>query len=108
MNFNEYQKQAITTAVYPKKSGTMYLTLGLCGESGEVAEKVKKLYRDRGGNITLDFINEMIGELGDVLWYLSCLALDLGINLDTIATENLSKLKSRSERSVVHGDGDSR
>ena len=108
MNFNEYQEQAIKTAVFPEELGILYPTLGLMGESGEVAEKVKKLYRDSEGKLTAEFIKTMVGELGDVLWYLSALANNLGLDLNTVAEANLVKLKSRLERNQIHGDGDDR
>ena len=108
MNFNEYQEQAISTAVYPEELVILYPTLGLCGEAGEVAEKIKKLYRDADGQLTFDFIATVKDELGDVLWYLANLAHDLDLDLNQVAEANLVKLKSRSERNVVHGDGDSR
>ena len=79
--------------------------LGLCGEAGEVAEKVKKNIRD-GASPT--FKEDMKKELGDVLWYISALARDLDIDLDTIAQMNLQKLKDRQERNQIQGSGDNR
>ncbi len=108
MNFKEYQDSAILTAVYPEKMKILYPTLGLAGETGEVAEKIKKLYRDTNGELTPEFLEDMAKELGDVLWYLANLAKDLGLSLDGIAEENLTKLKSRLERNVIHGSGDNR
>lgn len=105
MNFKEYQMEAANTVVY--KGGTemrlMYVALGLNGEAGEVAEKIKKFVRDG----TFD-VHPITLELGDCLWYLAALATELGLDLDDIARANINKLASRNERGVVHGDGDNR
>lgn len=108
MNFNQYQKEARKTAIYPKKYAIIYPALGLGGESGEVLEKVKKLLRDNDGEITDKFREEITKELGDVLWYIANLASDLEIWTDTIAISNLEKLSSRKRRGVLHGSGDNR
>lgn len=113
MNFDEYDKQAGVTAVYPESGeGTpmslSYAALGLTGESGEVAEKVKKLIRDRGGVVDDDFRAAVSKELGDVLWYLSALAREVGTDLGTVAELNIAKLRSRAERSKIQGEGDDR
>lgn len=86
----------------------MYCTLGMCGEAGEVSERVKKLYRDHDGAISEDMKKDIIKELGDVLWYLSGIAKELNISLDEIATTNIEKLFSRKERNMLHGEGDNR
>lgn len=104
MNFKEYQELAKITAIYPESAKIFYPCLGLAGEVGEVCEKVKKHLRD--GRV-LD-IEDLKKELGDVLWYLSAVASDLGINLDDIASTNYEKLKSRQERNVLQGSGDNR
>ena len=102
MNFNEYQKLARSTAIYPKESKVIYPALGLCGEAGEVAEKIKKHIRD-GRSL------EGVGlELGDVLWYISALADDLGVTLEEIAQANVDKLQSRKDRGKIGGSGDNR
>lgn len=109
MEFDEYQEEAAKTAVYPNIGNNLtYATLGLCGEAGETAEKVKKLIRDRGGKPDRVFLDLMLSELGDVLWYLAAVARELGLSLDNIAAGNIAKLKSRQERNVLHGDGDNR
>ncbi len=109
MNFQEYQEKSRKTALYPNKDNNfIYPTLGLVGEAGEVAEKIKKLIRDRGGIIDDGFKESVQKELGDVLWYLSQLATELGLNLDEIAQKNIEKLYSRLERGVINGDGDDR
>ena len=102
MTFDEYQEFARSTAIYPTDSKVIYPTLGLCGEAGEVAEKVKKHMRD---GKSLDGVGL---ELGDVLWYISALADDLGVTLEEVAQANVDKLKSRMERNKIKGDGDNR
>ena len=100
MTFDEYQVKAKQTAIYDHP--IIYPTLGLCGESGEVAEKVKKHLRD---GTSLD---ELKKELGDVLWYLASIASDLNISLNDIALTNVEKLQARMERGKIGGDGDNR
>jgi NTP pyrophosphatase (non-canonical NTP hydrolase) len=108
MNFNDYQSLASTTAIYPSSVKLIYPTLGLCGEAGEVAEKMKKLFRDSQGDVTEDFKTALKKELGDVLWYLSAVASDLGLTLEEIAVANYEKLQDRQNRGVLHGSGDNR
>jgi NTP pyrophosphatase (non-canonical NTP hydrolase) len=109
MTFEEYQKKSRKTALYPGTGGNfIYPVLGLCGESGEVAEKIKKAVRDDGGEITAERKKELEKELGDVLWYLSQLATELGLSLDKIAETNIKKLYSRLDRGKLHGSGDNR
>jgi NTP pyrophosphatase (non-canonical NTP hydrolase) len=102
MNFNEYQKLARSTAIYPEEYKVIYPALGLCGEAGEVAEKVKKNIRD---GKSLDGVGL---ELGDVLWYISALADGLGVTLEEVAQANVDKLTSRKERNMIGGSGDNR
>lgn len=106
LTLDEYQKAAYETAIYTDK--VTYPTLGLCGEAGEVAEKVKKILRDDDRQISEHKRAELEKELGDVLWYLSALAGDLGLNLSDVAMRNLDKLRSRKERGVLGGSGDNR
>jgi NTP pyrophosphatase (non-canonical NTP hydrolase) len=108
LTFDEYQKQAKKTAVYPKNAGVMYPALGLTGEAGEVANKVKKLVRDGHENSPPDWKEQIAHELGDVLWYCAALASDLGLSLGRIATENTNKLSGRKERGTLGGSGDKR
>ncbi len=109
MDFKEYQDLSKKTAVYKDDNDKFYyLLLGLCGESGEVAEKGKKIIRDMGKNLTEEKKKELEKELGDVLWYISQLATELGLNLDDLAKNNLDKLFSRNSRGALHGDGDNR
>jgi NTP pyrophosphatase (non-canonical NTP hydrolase) len=102
MNFDDYQKLAISTAIYPEEYKIIYPTLGLCGESGEVAEKIKKHIRDGKS------LSGLKKELGDVLWYIAALAEDLDISLQDVAELNIQKLSDRKERNVISGDGDNR
>ena len=108
MTLNEYQVEAASTAKYPEGMKILYPVLGLCGETGEVAEKVKKVFRDKNGEFSLETKEEIKKELGDVLWYLSATARDLGCTLEEVAEMNLAKLRSRQERGVIHGNGDNR
>lgn len=113
MNFNEYQTIAKTTALYPRVgSNFIYPTLGLVGEAGEVAEKVKKLIRDKqieDSALLSQTDKEAIQkELGDVLWYVAQIATELSINLDDVAYMNITKLQSRLERDKLSGSGDER
>jgi NTP pyrophosphatase (non-canonical NTP hydrolase) len=106
MEFNKYQELASTTATYKEK--IIYPTLGLNGEAGEIAEKVKKILRDKDGVFDEAFKLELAKELGDQLWYVAALASDLGLNLDDVAEMNIKKLASRKERGVIQGSGDNR
>ncbi|MFA4999875.1 MAG: nucleoside triphosphate pyrophosphohydrolase family protein [Patescibacteria group bacterium] len=109
MTFAEYQKESQRTALYPNKGGNyVYPTLGLAGETGEVAEKIKKIIRDKDGQIGNTDREELKKELGDVLWYIAQIATELGIDLENIAMENIKKLLSRLERGQIGGSGDNR
>jgi len=109
MTFDEYQKLTGKTAIYPDiGKGFVYPTLGLVGEAGEVAEKVKKIFRDQGGIVTDEKKEEIKKELGDVLWYLSQVSHEFGLSLDEVARFNIEKLNSRKERGKISGDGDNR
>ena len=108
MTLDEYQKGARTTAIYPKESRIVYPTLGLTGEAGEVADKVKKVIRDNGGQFSDERKREIALELGDVMWYVASLAHDLGYSLEEVAQMNLDKLASRMQRDKIHGSGDER
>ena len=109
MNFTEYQNLALATAIYPKKYETIYPALGLCGEAGEVAEKIKKSIRDGLHNWPDEqFKADLTKELGDVLWYVAALASDLDISLNEIAEKNVQKLASRKKRNKIGGSGDNR
>ena len=109
MDLNSYQTSALQTAIYPNMSSNFaYPALGLVGEAGEVADKLKKVIRDNGGELTQPVKDAVAKELGDVLWYLAILAYELDYDLNTIAQGNLDKLASRQERGVLSGSGDNR
>jgi NTP pyrophosphatase (non-canonical NTP hydrolase) len=113
MDFDEYQKASRKTALYPNVGDNVpYITLGLAGESGEVAEKVKKLIRDHNfkhvSDISEDQKDELIKELGDILWYIAQMATELGRPLEEVAVKNIEKTHSRLAREKLHGDGDNR
>jgi NTP pyrophosphatase (non-canonical NTP hydrolase) len=109
LDFRSYQIQAAKTAIYPNRGNNLaYPTLGLCGEAGEVAEKVKKIIRDNGGLVPADVYNKLVAELGDVLWYVSTLCDELQCRLEDVADLNLQKLRDRQERNQLKGSGDNR
>ena len=103
-----YQQVAKQTAIYPREQAIIYPTLGLTGEAGEVANKVKKIIRDDGNKINEGLVQEISAEIGDCLWYISILADDIGIKLSDIANANLIKLANRKEKGTIHGSGDKR
>jgi NTP pyrophosphatase (non-canonical NTP hydrolase) len=99
MKFEEYQSEASQTALYPNRLKNLeYPTLGLTGEAGEVANIVKKIQRDFGGQITDEIRGKLKDELGDVLWYISACADELGLTLAEIAEYNVQKLAKRHRR----------
>ncbi|MFH1657499.1 MAG: nucleoside triphosphate pyrophosphohydrolase family protein [bacterium] len=109
MNFEEYQKLSRQTVIYPDKDNNfVYPTLGLVGETGEIAEKIKKVLRDDAGVVSEEKKQEIAKELGDVLWYLAQLATELKLSLEEIVSLNINKLKSRQERGELSGSGDNR
>jgi NTP pyrophosphatase (non-canonical NTP hydrolase) len=109
VDLHTYQSRSRQTACYPSAgSNPIYPTLGLCGEAGEVADKVKKVIRDRDGQFSPEVIRALELELGDVLWYVAQLATELGLDLEQVAQANLDKLTSRAARNVISGDGDLR
>jgi len=109
LTFAEYQDIALDFAIYSEQNAVIYPALKLSGEAGEVSEKVGKRLRDAGGDFEdLEWRESMKKELGDVLWYISALADDLGYTLEEVADTNLSKLSSRVARGVLQGSGDDR
>ena len=109
MDFDNYQIEARKTAIYPNKDKNfIYPTLGLVGESGEVAEKIKKILRDKNGNFDYESKLALKKELGDVLWYLSNLCNELNFSLSDVAKENIEKLNLRLSRGKISGSGDDR
>lgn len=108
MELNEYQRLALSTAIYPLDSEIIYPALGLCGEAGEVAEKIKKVLRDGGSFTDSDTVITIAKELGDVLWYLSAIAHDLDLTLNDVAKLNIEKLQRRKKAKTLNGSGDNR
>ena len=109
MDLSEFQDKAFVSAIYPDKGHNfVYPTLGLVGEAGEVAEKVKKVLRDSGGVVTEETKQTIAGELGDVLWYVAALSTELGLDLSAVARSNIEKLQSRKLRGKLSGSGDNR
>ncbi len=109
MDLNEYQDKSKQTACYPDIGNNLiYPTLGLTGEAGEVADKVKKVLRDKKGVFGADEKYQLKLELGDVLWYIAQLSSELGFSLEDVAQANLLKLESRSNRGKLSGSGDHR
>jgi len=109
LTFKEYQKRSRETAIYPEiEKGFVYPAFGLAGETGEVMETIKKIFRDSSGQINEETRERLVKELGDVLWYLSNLATELGLSFEDIAKGNLEKLASRKERGMLRGSGDDR
>ena len=108
-NINYYQKQAAKTAIYPGSHKIIYPALGLAGEAGEVANKVKKFVRDGYDQEGFELKKgELASEIGDVLWYCAALARDIGYDLQHIAQGNIAKLNDRAKRGKIGGDGDNR
>ncbi len=109
MDFREYQTKSRKTARYPAIGHpVIYPVLGLVNEAGEVAGKVKKIFRDRAGVMDEDSRQALAGELGDVLWYLAQVCTELDLSLDEVAEHNLAKLYDRLARGKIGGDGDNR
>lgn len=109
MNFTDYQIQSRKTAKYPPIGHrVVYPALGLANEAGEVAGKIKKIFRDKAGVIAAEDRQALLGELGDVLWYLTQVCTELEISLDEVAGHNLEKLFSRLDRGKIGGEGDNR
>jgi len=109
MTFDEYQKQSKGTAQYSDfVPAWVYLALGLAGESGEVADKIKKVIRNDDGSLSEEAKMELQKELGDVLWYISQLCEELGFSMDEVARLNRTKLEDRKSRNVIKSRGDNR
>lgn len=109
MDFSEYQKLSRETAIYPEAGKNfIYPALGLAGESGEVAEIIKRIIRDKQGLADEETKTALIKELGDVLWYLAQLATEFGLSFEEIAATNIEKLRSRKDRGKLGGKGNNR
>ncbi|CAN5717476.1 nucleoside triphosphate pyrophosphohydrolase family protein [soil metagenome] len=107
MTFNDYQQKALETAS-DKQNELFHRILGLVGETGEIAEKMKKIVRDHDSDFSRLDKADMTKELGDVLWYVATLADYLDIKLDDIAEVNVAKLAERKSRGTLAGSGDNR
>lgn len=109
MELNTYAEHALETVCYDDSIGPYYSVLGLCGEAGEVADKLKKIYRDKNWKNIEDNDKEAIKkELGDVLWYIAKMCDDLGFDLESVARCNLDKIHKREITNTLHGEGDDR
>ena len=126
MDFNEYQEKASKVAIYPdcaimtgdktiRRAPYLYPVMGLCGEAGELANKVKKiardkkgLYKDQNGEVLPDIKEAMKGEISDVLWYIQQICTEFDLKLEDVAKHNIEKLYDRKERGVLGGSGDNR
>ena len=120
LSFEEYQKRAASTAVYPhiavnpnsvgesRGGDYLYPALGLCGEAGEVAEKIKKIVRDKDGFVDEADRAAVAKELGDVLWYLAALCKEFDLDMGEVAQGNLDKLAARAAKGTLGGSGDNR
>lgn len=104
--FKAYQQEAIKTRMAGTERSLTYSALGLAGEAGELANKVKKILR--GDPNRDELIEGVKSEMGDVLWYLAALCDDLGVSLEDIASENIKKIRSRYARGKITGGGDNR
>lgn len=110
MTLEEYQKQALTTVIASDNEfrDLLHWVLGINGEAGEIAEKIKKIIRDKNAVVSEEDKAELAKEVGDVLWYLAVFAHHLGVPFEEIAQQNLDKLQSRKKRGVLQGSGDNR
>lgn len=113
MEFDEYQKKAAKYDLFEvssdlKEVGFIEKVLGLTGEAGETADKIKKILRDKGGMVSDEDRESVTKELGDVLWYVAAIARCLGVDLSEVAEGNINKLESRYQRNKLHGAGDER
>lgn len=113
MDFNEYQNKSakydlseVTTDL--KAVGFIEKVLGLVGEAGETADKIKKILRDKDGVVSLEDKSLIIKELGDTLWYVAAISRYLDVPLSDVASANIDKLESRKNRNKLHGEGDER
>lgn len=104
--FEEYSKDAYSTAIYKDK--IIYPALGLAGETGETCDKIKKVLRDNNGIFSEEKKEEIKKELGDVLWYINAISVDLGFSLEEVATLNIEKLFKRKSEGKISGSGDNR
>ncbi len=110
MTFDDYQKQALSTAqndYEPLMQRTIW-AMGVAGEAGEVVEKWKKIVAYKGGTVSQEDLDELAKELGDVVWYIAVMADSLGLSFDEIMRRNVKKLQDHKKRDVIKGAGDNR
>ncbi len=111
MRGGDYQIATRSTAIYPgqgETDGLVYVTMGLAGEAGEISNKVKKILRDQAGVVNDDNIEDLVQEIGDVMWYAARLADEIGVSLGQIMTQNIEKLRARQQAGTLGGSGDAR
>jgi len=109
MNFDEYQKESRKTWVGAGVEQPLaYFSLGLAGETGEFVDKVKKVWRDHGNVVSGEKREELVRELGDVLWYAAQISTELGVSMDEVAQKNIEKIFDRKDRGKLGGSGDNR
>jgi NTP pyrophosphatase (non-canonical NTP hydrolase) len=110
MTLDEYQKEALVTALWSGDDlkDLSHWVLGVTGEAGEIAEKVKKLIRDYDGKLDAEQKFELVKEVGDVMWYLAVLAEHLGYKFEAVGKMNIDKLRDRQARNKLQGNGDNR
>ena len=112
MELNEYQKKAAKYDLFEKAGvkevGFLEKVLGLVGEAGETADKIKKILRDKNGEVSDEDRDLVVKELGDTLWYIAAISRYLGVDLSEVASGNIEKLESRYQRNKLHGEGDKR
>lgn len=108
ISFEEYQSRTSSTAMYPEELALPYLALGVASEGGEVAGKVKKIIRDKAGAVDEEAKDQLVAELGDVLWYVAQMSNHLGVDMSEIAEANLTKLSKRKANNTIQGEGDNR
>lgn len=107
-NLSDYERIAMSTKVGWNKNEILYPLIGMCGETGEVADKIKKVLRDKNGKFSESDSLEILKEIGDTLWYMTALCQDLGYTLKDAANINLEKVTKRREDNTIHGEGDNR
>src|ERR1700686_5131663 len=106
LTFDEYDLRSQRRAIYPNVGDNiLYPVLGVCGEAGELAEKLKKCLRDKDGQVLGEDHRLIVKEVGDVLWYLAAVCRELGVSLEHAARMNLEKVDGRHGRGTLHGSG---
>lgn len=110
MDIDEYQAGALETDMNTLIGGDalLYPVIGLIGEAGELANKIKKIHRDRGGVLSEGDVAALLDEAGDLHWYLAVLIHKLGGRSSDVLRRNREKLASRAARGVIGGNGDYR